>query len=406
MSASLLELHRPATLAAPWSFYANLRRTAPIHRDPALGCWLLTRHADVTYVLGHPAFSVAMDHTARAARLPEHEAGLRRTLELLDLHVSFVDAPDHDRLRGALADPLRPVHVRALEDVVARLVAVAVTDVRATGAPDLVEGLAARVPLEVIRALLGLEDVPLTTLRRWSNAWGDVVAAPGHLPTGDRARLMADVAELITRLRALVAAPRAGTVTDHLVGVHVAGGLTGEELLANLMMLLTAGNETTGNLIANALLALVEEPERWAELRDDRSLIGVAVEELARLHTPTQYTARTALEDVTIGSATVARGETVVLLLAAANRDPEVFPAPGTLRFDRPNVRRHVAFGHGSHFCFGAPLARLEVRLVLDALLEGPRPELDGPPTWRMNANLRGLATLPVRWPAPVEVTT
>jgi cytochrome P450 len=399
---TLFSLQRPDVIASPWALHARLRTEAPVLFDPFLRCWVLSRHRDVAAVLADPRFSVVMDHEVRAARLPAGEDALRRAMRALDRHVSFMDPPAHGRVRGALAAPFAPRHVALLERYVAEVVSASLMRFATVADPDVVADLASRVPLLVIQRMLGLEAVDLETLRRWSTAWGDVVAAPGHVPTGDRARVMADVDELVEALERLVAEHRRDgerdTVTAALVRATAAGELTEQELLANLMMMVTAGNETTGNLIGSAIMALVEAPERWEQLRADRSLLPVAVEELARVHPPTQYTARRASEDVTIDGHQVERGQSVVVLLAAANRDPEVFDAPDELRFDRPNVRRHVAFGGGPHFCFGAPLARLEVRSVLDGLLDGGRPTLAGPARWRLNANLRGLDSLPVRW--------
>jgi cytochrome P450 len=399
---SLRSLQRPEVIASPWSFYARLRREAPVHFDPCLQSWLLTRHADVASALADPRFSAELRHETRPGGLVAAQASMHRALRYLDRHVSFADPPTHTRLRGALAPPLRPGHVRLLERCVAVVVAEALDELDAAAAPDAIDQLAARVPLRVIQQLLGLDGVSLSTLRRWSNAWGDVVAAPGHIPTADRAEVMKAVDELVDGLCELVAEhrrdPSRASITGALVGAVADGALSEDELIANLMMLVTAGSETTANLIGSAVLELTRNAALWERLRADRTLLGAAVEELARVHPPTQYTARTALEDVEVGGQPIARGQTVVLILAAANRDPDVFGQPDVVWVERPNTHRHVAFGQGAHRCFGAPLARMETRLVLDGLLDGERPVAAGPSRWRLNANLRGLDSLPIHW--------
>ncbi len=400
---SLYDLQRPAVIADPWPWHRALLAAADgPYWDSTVRSWLVGRHADVSQLLADPQFSAVTDHTRSARYAP---ATMRHLFPLLDAHVSFVDPPEHTRLRRLLADPFKPRHVEALEGLIAAAVAAALDRTAATGRIDVVADLAYPIPLQVVRHLLGLDEVDLPRLRRWSNAWGDVVAAPGHLPTGDTNQLLDDVNDLIDHLHRAVTAHRAqpcDTVTATLATAADAGRLSEVELIANLMMLVTAGHETTANLIGNAVAALLDHPGLADRLRDDPDLLPAAVDELARLSPPTQYTARTARADTRIGDARIQAGQAVVLVLAAANRDPAAFPDPDTVRLNRPATPRPVAFGHGPHFCFGAPLTRLETRLVLSALLTrcaDPRPA--GPRRWRLNGNLRGLATLPVAFTPP-----
>lgn len=407
---TLYRLQQPEVIASPWSYYARLQTAAPVHFDPYLQSWLLSRHADVAAVLADARFSVEMQHESRLVPLVPDDESLKRAFRYLDRHISFVDPPEHTRIRATLAAPFKPRHVRLLEGWVSEVVDDTLQELRRTETPDVVRDLAAPVPLRVIAEMLGLDGVELMTVRRWSTAWGDLVGAPGHLPTGNREPLLAIVDELVERLKELVAdhrrTGRRDTVTGALVQAVAAGELTEDELVSNLLILLTAGNETTTNLITNSILALIGDPDLWAHLSADPTLLPAAIEELARVHPSTQYTARRALEDVEIGGHEIRRGQSVVLMLAAANRDPDVFDDPDAIRLDRPNTRRHLAFGNGPHFCFGAPLARLEIRLVLDGLLSSDRLELAGPMTWRLNSNLRGLASLPVQWATRSGVAT
>ncbi len=394
---SLYDLQRPEVIADPWPCYRSLLAADGPYWDPTTRSWLVSRHADVSRLLADRRLSVVMDHQRVAQVAP---TATRHWYPLLDAHVSFVDPPGHARLRSVLASPFKPAVVSTLDGYVADVVEAALDRVAGTGRMDVVTDLAYRIPLQVMRHMLGLDGVDLPTLRRWSNAWGEVVAAPAHLPTGDTGQLVADVNDLIGFLREVIAHHRAAprdTVTGLLVRGAAAGPISEDEVIAGLMMLVTAGHETTANLISNMVAALVDDPQLAALLRRSSDMLATAVDEMARAYSPTQYTARTALVDVEIGGRPIPAGSSVVLMLAAANRDPAAFPDPDVVLLDRPAVPHHVAFGLGAHFCFGAPLARLEARLTLGRLLTrcvDLQPA--GERRWRPNPNLRGLDTLPI----------
>ena len=206
--------------------------------------------------------------------------------------------------------------------------------------------------------------------------------------------LQAYFRDIIARRRA---EPRDDLISGLLKAQEEGDRLSDRELLANCVLLLIAGHETTTNLICNGTYALLRHPDQLKRLRDDPSLIPTAVEELLRYDSPVQFTNRFLTADMELGGKTLRAGQMVLLLLAAANRDPEQFPDPDKLDVGRQN-NKHVAFGLGSHFCLGAPLARLEGRLVFEALLQrAPNLRLDGPaPRYRQNFNLRGLESLHV----------
>ena len=394
---TLFDLHRPQVIADPWPLYRQLLADPRPVWDRPCRSWLVSRHADVSRLLADRRLSVVMDH-ARVARAAP--AAMRPWYPLLDAHVSFVDPPGHTRLRSVLAASFKPAAVSMLDGFIAGLVEAALDRARTAGRMDVVSDLAYPIPLRVMQHMLGLDGVDLPTLRRWSAAWGEVVAAPAHLPTGETGQLVADVNDLIGFLRRVVArhqaAPR-DTVTGLLVRAASDEVLTEDEVIAGLMMLVTAGHETTAGLIANIVAALLDDPHLAARLADAPDLLPAAVDELARLHSPTQYTARTAPVDIEIAGQPIRAGSSVVLMLAAANRDPNAFPDPDHVLLDRPATPPAVAFGRGSHFCFGAGLAQLEARLTVGRLLArcaDLRPA--GERRWRPNPNLRGLATLPI----------
>ena len=403
----LAQLQLPKTIADPTGFYDQLLQVGAVF-DPVAGAWLVSRHGDVRAVLAHPTASVHMDHAAALARFPG--AGLEEAFAALDLHVSFVDGDRHRALRRVLAEP---VHVRAvrsggLAKPIEAAVTAALDDLAGQPVADLVTGFAARIPIDVTRHLLAIpSSIGTATIRRWSLAWGDVVAAPGHVPTVGRAATLATVAELAAFLRQHVSdrEHQPGTaMIDALVAAMQHGAISREALVANLLMLTTAGSETTTNLLSAVVAALADETRLWNILADDPAQIPDAVTELGRLHPPTQYTARRVREPVALPSGPVLpAGASVVLLLAAANRDPRVFTNPARILLDRANhPARPLTFGHGPHVCFGAPLARLEAETAVRLLIERYarlRP-LPGR-RWRHNANLRGLANLPIQLDAP-----
>src|SRR6266545_5947902 len=356
---SLYDLQHPEVIADPWGWYRSLLAGRGPRWDPTVRSWLVARHADVSRVLTDLRFSAVADHT-RAARCAP--AALRRIYPLLDGHVSFVDPPDHTRLRGVLADRFKPRHVQALDSFIRDAIAGALDRAAAAGRMEVMADLAVPVPMLVIQRALGLDGVDVATLRRWSNAWGNVVAAPGHLPTGDISILITDIGELIGFLRQAVARCRTrpdDTLTGMLVAAADDGALSEDELIGNLMMLVTAGNETTASLIGNAVAALAQRPRLADQLRVQPDLLPTAVEELARLYPATQYTVRTARASMTISGRRVEGGQAVVLMLAAANRDPEAFPSPDTFRLDRPATpRRWPGWRSGwcsPPSCTGAP---------------------------------------------------
>lgn len=397
---SLVQLQQPDTIADPSGFYDRLLAADGAVFDPVAGAWLASRHGDVRRLLTHPGTSVRMDHAGTLARFAG--AGLEEAFEALDLHVSFVDGEQHRTLRRVLAEPVQVRQVRTrLAEPIEQAVAAALDDLAGHDDADLVAEFAARIPIDVTRHLLAIPaSVDTATIRRWSLAWGDVVAAPGHVPTTDRAATLRTAAELTGFLRQHVTSreQRPGTsMIDALVAAMHAGAISRDALVANAMMLLTAGNETTTNLLSAVVMVLADEPPLWALLQDDPQQIPDAVAELGRLHPPTQYTARRLLQPVTLSTGeALPAGASVVLILAAANRDPAAFPQPDRILLDRPG--HAVTFGHGAHACFGAPLARQELETAVRLLTARYRRISPLPGRrWRHNANLRGLAHLPIQ---------
>src|SRR6266545_2906869 len=283
MTACLYDLQRPEVIADPWPWYRSLQHTDGPYWDSTTRVWLVSRHADVVRLLADPHMSAVTDH-ARAARFAP--TAMRHLFTLLDAHVSFLDPPGHTRLRAVLADPFRRNRVHRLQSYIAAAVDAILGHAATAGGLEVMADLASTIPLLVVRHLLGLDGVDLPTLRRWSHAWGDVVAAPGHLPTGDTGQLLADVNDLIEHLHQVVSAHRAqsrDTVTAPLVRAADDGRLTETELIANLMMLVTAG------LLARCTGLRPAGPRTW---RLNGNLRGLASLPVAFTPTPAGSTDR------------------------------------------------------------------------------------------------------------------
>jgi cytochrome P450 len=392
-----LRLFGPEMLANPYPFYHRLRSLDPIHREETTGGWILTRYADVVMILRHARVS-----SDRARVLP---AGVpEEFLPLFAFRANSMlnaDPPKHTRLRLLVSKAFTPAAVEALTPLIQQVVDQSLDAVQAQGHMDLIHDLAYPLPVTVICAMLGVPLEDRDRLKKWADDISATVAnlAPNLRPEQYRLALES-LHELRQYLHTIVAQRRAQPHDDllsALVKAEEQGDRLSEgELYANAVLLLNAGHETTTNLIGNGTLALLQHPEQMHKLRDNPALIPSGVEELLRYDSPVQFTSRVCLEDLTLDGKQLKAGETLLLLLGAANRDPATFADPDRLDVTRTE-NKHVAFGLGPHFCLGAPLARLEGRIVFETLLRRlPGLHLKGTPKQRDNFNLRGLESLPV----------
>jgi cytochrome P450 len=309
----------------------------------------------------------------------------------------FRDPPDHTRMRRALRPAFTPPAIEALRPTVERVV-----DQLLDGLPeelDFLAEFAVPLPAIVIAELLGVPREDHDRFRAWSQDLATLVFATGRPDRHRRGRealtaLAGYLGEHLARRRARPAEDLLGT----LAAMQTAGELTSEEAIANAVLLLFAGHETTTGLLANGLAVLLTHHDELEGLRADRSLIPSAVEELLRFEGPSKLMPRWATEEVELRGRQIARGDLVFLVQSAANRDPEHFEQPHRLDLARdPNS--HLGFGYGPHYCLGAPLARLETAIALSRLLERrARMELaSDQPRWRPNLLGRTLETLEVR---------
>jgi pimeloyl-[acyl-carrier protein] synthase len=396
----------PQLLQDPYPLYRMLRSTNPVFRVPvgdadSPGVWILTRYRDVHAVLKDARFSVDRRRAAiveqNADRLPlaaavGEQGGLRSML--------LMDAPDHTRVRGLVNKAFTPRRVAALRPRIEAIVAAQLDEVEGGGAFDLIDQLAAPLPAIVIAELLGVPAADHRRFKEWSST---LVSAIGVAdPVDGRERFEGALAQLLEYLRGIIAerrkAPQDDLISAMLEAQEERDALSDIELLATSNLLLLAGHETTTNLIGNGTLALLRNPDQFARVRDDRSLLRSAIEELLRYDSPVQATARVPGQDVELGDATLPARSLVFTAIGAANRDPDVFADPDRLDVARTD-NHHLSFGFGAHFCLGAPLARLEGEVAFDALLDRfPKLELASDVLeYRPNPILRGLTALPVR---------
>lgn len=407
--------------AQAFPVYAAMRAKAPLTRvalPDGRALWMITRYAEAVEFLkdyerfaNDPLNALSEEEYAQLFAsvtqdlTPEQQELAAQTDEVLSRQLLGVDPPDHSRLRRLVAIPFTPKYIEGLrpriEAIAAALLDAVETRAQETGRREMevIDDFAYPLPLTVIAEMLGIPLEDRERFRVWSQA------AVSFTPT-DPANpdTTAKLIEFIAYMRRLVAAKRENPGDDLISGLVLAEAegdkLSENELLGMIFLLIVAGHETTVNLIANGLLALFDHPEQYARLREDPALVKPAVEEMLRWYGPVEMNlVRWVRADTDLGGQPLRRGEQVVALLAAANRDPEQFPDPETFDITRePN--RHIAFGTGIHACLGATLARLEGQIAFTALLSRlpnlalaiPRDEVE----WRAGTFLRGLTRLPV----------
>ena len=395
-TAPPLDLDDPAVVADPYAAFARARVVAPVQWHDGLGLWLAFTHAESNAVL----------RDRRLGRIWADRAPSERFESFNLIHRNAIlemEPPHHTRLRRLISTAFARGHVERLrpwvEELAGRLVDGLLEESGGSRPVDLLPGMAEQLPVAVIAELLGVPEADRPLLRPWSNAIVKMYEYERTREREDAAERAAD--EFVTYLRGLAAERRKNPGDDlvsHLVTVRDSDGdrLTEDELVTTCILLLNAGHEATVNVTGNGTLALLRHPDQLRRLREDRSLLPAAIEELMRFDSPLQLFERTATEHVEIGGITVAAGQKVAALLGAANRDPAVFDEPDTLDVGRAE-NPHISFGAGVHFCIGAPLARVELQATFGALLDRTSSiELGGEPVRRPEFVIRGLAQLPV----------
>ncbi|HTY29977.1 cytochrome P450 [Mycobacterium sp.] len=395
----LLQLLDPANRADPYRLFAQCRDLGPLQL-PQTNLTVFSAYRDCDEVLRHPSSSSSNMNSTVAKR--QLEAGLLQPRPFPPGFL-FLDPPDHTRLRKLAAKAFSPKVVNALEPEITALVDRLLDRIAEKGEFDVVKDFAYPLPVAVICRLLG---VPLDDEPQFSQASAVLAQAldPFSTITGVPPDVVNERTQAVRRLRGylhqLIERRRSEPGEDLLSGliaVEESGDqLTEDEIVSTCNLLLIAGHETTVNLIGNAILAMLRNPIHWAALGADPARAPAIVEETLRYDPPVQLAGRVAAADVTIGDVDVPAGDIMMVLLAAAQRDPAEFDRPDTFDPDRGTLR-HLGFGRGIHYCLGAPLARLEAGVALSAVTARfPDARLTGEPHYKANVTLRGLAELTV----------
>jgi pimeloyl-[acyl-carrier protein] synthase len=395
---SLYRLLDPEVLGDPYPLYQRFRSEDPVHWDPFLHAWVVTRYADVVHVL----------HYFSADRTPTPEylstmglAALNPIAQVMVRQMLFLDPPDHTRLRALASAAFTPRRVERLRSHIQQIMDGLIDAVVPKGRMDVIADFASPAPAIITAEMLGVPVEDHQQLKEWSADFAEMLGNFQHNPERFP-RVLRSVENLCSYFRSAMKKqrlhPREGLVSAMMEAEVEGAELTEEEIIANLIVTMVGGQETTTNLIGNGVLTLLRNPAEMERLRADPSLIPSAVEELLRYESPSQHTARLAPVDVELGGKQIGKRQAVIAVMGAANRDPERFPDPDRLDLGRAD-NRHLAFGWAAHFCFGAALARMEGQIAFETILRRlPGLTLDKsiPLLWRHNLGLRGLTGLPV----------
>ncbi len=396
-SPSLYQLLDPEVLADPYPLYARLRSDDPVQWDPYLHAWVVTRYEDVAEVLK----SFNADRTPPPEKLAD--LGMSEFTPIARVMVQqmlFLDPPAHGRIRRLASVAFTPRRVELLRLHIEEIAGSLLDGIEGSESFDVINDFANVLPGIVTTEMLGVPTSDHLKLKKWSEIFAEMLGNFQHNP-GRSAAVLRSLEEMLVYFQEAVRReadrPTSGLINALATAVVDGDSLTEEEVVANIIVTMVGGQETTTNLIGNGLLSLLRNPEQLQILRDDLELVGPAVEELLRFESPSQHTARLAPDDVELGGKEIMKGQAVIAVMGAANRDPARFTDP-----DRLDIRRtdnhHLAFGWASHFCFGAPLARIEGQVAFETLLRRlPVLRLDSAPLeWRPNLGLRGLSTMVV----------
>ena len=405
-SLSLYHLLDPETLANPYPLYQRLRTEDPVHWDPFLHAWVVTRYVDVLRVLRE--FSA--DRTPSPEQLSAMGLSvLNPVAQVMVKQMLFMDAPAHTRLRSLASKAFTPARVEVLRTHIQQIADNLLNSALPNGHMDVIAEFAAPLPAIVTAEMLGVPVSDHEKLKDWSADFAEMLGNFQHNP--DRIpRVLSSVQKLTDYFRTAIEEqrrhPRAGLLQSFMAAEMDGDRLSEEEIIANCIVTMVGGQETTTNLIGNGLLTLLRHPAALEKLRSTPALVPSAVEELLRYESPSQHTARLAPDDLELGGKHIRKRQAVIAVMGAANRDPERFPNPDGLDLERKD-NRHLAFGWAAHFCFGAPLARIEGQIAFETMLRRlPNLRLQSATLlWRTNLGLRGLTSLPVAFDGEASVS-
>jgi len=399
-----LSLGHPRFASNPYPLYHKLRAKHPLRKDPLAPAWVALRYDDVVTILRDPRFKkepfisdALPDAARRQLGLPEQRDA---AVEGEPLAMLFLDPPRHTRIRAVFNKAFVPRTLNALRPRIQEIADKRFDDAEKCGEMDVIRELAVPLPIQVISELVGFPPEDYEQLKKWSD---DFAAALTINPTVEQQDRSNQSREEMRGYFENVVANLRRNPKENLICTLLEANADGKllapmELFANCVLLMAAGHETTTNLIGNGLLALLRNPDQLQLLRENPELISSAVDELLRYDSPVQWIARVADEDLELRGQQIRRGEILVGSLGAANRDPDVFENPDRLDLRR-DKNKHIAFGHGEHYCIGAMLARMEGEIAIGTMVRRfPKMRLANRRVkWNRNIIFRGLRELRVQ---------
>lgn len=381
----------PEVKQNPYPYYAHLRNHSPVYWVESLQSWAVSRYEDVAYVAKNTQIF------SSAPIVPAILGELNPVPEVKWL--ISTDPPAHMPLRKLVSKAFTPRMVAALEPRIKEIAAQLLDRVEEGADFDLVRDFSTPLPVMVIAEMLGVEPERYRDFKRWSD---DLLrASGGAIPPAELERLRASVNDLKHYFEQAIEQRRRNPKEDLITALVRAEeenqALSAREVLAMCVLLLIAGNETTTNLLGNTLITLLSHPAEFAKVRADLSLVPQMIEEVLRYESPVQAILRLATSDAEIAGSTIPAGGSVMILYGSANRDQRQFPNPDAFDVTR-NPQDHLSFGYGIHYCLGAPLARLEARVAMDAFLRRfPRIRMrEQRPEWVESFVVRGPKMLPL----------
>ncbi len=396
------DLYGTSFRADPYTTFAAMRTNDPVVCQPGVDgetmIWFVTRYDDVAAVLLDDERFV---RDPRLVLTPEQLGEQPPSLELIENNMLNRDGEDHRRLRRLVTKAFTPKVVEQLRPRIQTIADELIDAVEARGEMDLAAEYAFPLPITVIAELLGVPTADQDRFRGWS----DAIITPA-IADEERQRFFEQMGEFIAYLHEFFAERRAQPQDDLVSALLRArdegDALSEDEVFGTVVLLIVAGHETTVGLIGNGVLHLLARPDQLDLVRNDESLLPTAIEELLRFEGPVERTLnRWAATDVELGGKAIRRGDLVIAIVGSADRDPDRFPAPDRLDVTRAD-NKHLAFGRGSHYCLGAPLARLEAEIALATLFRRlPGLRLAVAPAeveWRATPGFRRLVSLPVAW--------
>lgn len=395
------DLFNPKFNANPYPTYKLLRTNDPVHRYFVGGDWILTRYADVKAVLKSHCVRTDDRPTSlqkRNQQLQNRQKNLNTLVYTTSRFLFYMNPPDHTRLRTLVSKGFSPL-VERIRPSIQEIVDSLLDQVQDQGGMDIVADLATPLSVNVISKLLGIPPEIQEQIHQWTQVLSRILDPLVSLEEYEAMNQATEKIQeyLLTLITEREKAPQQDFISTLIAAKEQNDQLTQKEILAVCILLFGAGEETTGNTIANGMLALLNHPEQMEQLKEEPAKIQSAVEEIIRYDSAIQMLTRIATEDLEIGNQTIKAGEKIVLCLGAANRDPAQFSEPDQLNINRePN--HHLAFADSIHYCLGSTLARLEAQIAINTLIQKfPNLKLiSSQQEWRKSIVLRGLKALPV----------